>query len=156
MSWGTAGTIKIYGSEREMGGESEEMERTGENSLAEEQKAGPNDNMRPWDGNKEDRGLISQLLQPPFLPWPPLSFIVSCLFFVLSHSFFQHPITASACCLSCGVHGWKWLGTSNRGREEKKGREGGERDGAGEIDFYIWKKEWLYYQWWPPKTPCAS
>lgn len=35
--------------------------------------------------------------------------------------FFQHPVMASACCLSCGVHGWKWLGTSSR--RERMGRE---------------------------------
>lgn len=83
-------------------------------------KGRANDNMRPWNGNKEDCGFISLLIQSPLLPWPPL-FLHLPFFCPLPPSFFQHPITASACCLSCGLHGWKWLETSNQWRE-KRGR----------------------------------
>lgn len=54
------------------------------NTLAKEQKAGL---MITWDlemGTRRTEDFISLLIQSPFLPWPPLSFLASPLFSVLS------------------------------------------------------------------------
>lgn len=144
MSWGTVGTIKMYGREGEQGGEGGRGNEGGETFW---QKNKRQELMITWDlemGTRRTEAsspfsfsfyCFLDLSFPFFTVSPP-----SCpLSLSVSPSFFQHPITASACCLSCGVHGWKWLGTSNLW--EKKEGEGGERDGASERDWFLYLEE---------------
>lgn len=87
----------------------------------------------------------------PFSSVPPL--LVFC---PLPRPFFQHPITASACCLSCGVHGWKWLGTSNHWRGEK-GREVKETERERLTSIFGRKNANIINEhnkgWWPLNVP---
>ena len=98
---------------------------------------------------------VPPLTSPFFLfferPPPPLLF-----FCPLPRPLFQHPITASACCLSCGVHGWKWLGTSNHWRGEK-GREVKETERERLTSIFGRKNANIINEhnegWWPLNVP---
>lgn len=156
MSWGLKWVqLRIYSKEEvkaSAGG------RGGGNSFGWGTKGRVNDNIRLWNGSGEGRGFIPLLVQSPFLPWPPLSIWAFHLFSVLSFPCsFQHPIMASACCLSCGVHGWKWLGTSNHWRE-KEGRELKEREWKELTSIFGRKNGNITNEHnkggWPLKTEC--
>lgn len=75
------------------------------NRLAEQQKA-LNDNVRPSD--EEGGGpALSSGLTFNLHSYLDLLSLFPRLLRPLHRSLFQHPIMASACCLSCGVHSWK-------------------------------------------------
>lgn len=84
--------------------------------------------MKPWIGNEigPKLRLSSHLIS--ILPLTSaFSFSFSPLFRPLPRPFFQHTITASACCLSCAAHGWKRLAWSTHSWEGE-GREVNESD----------------------------